>query len=288
MTKSRSQKIADKLMKLMKEQITSSSDIISFNELPFFSKEQLPNYIIRFGIQKIKNYLMYREQICNIRDLNAKLLPIYDKKYTAINSLFKVATTLCGYGECDETSQRAAIEFLAMGCEDAVNLVVLKGKPKIANPIPNNLNHFYIHMIVVIGSLEGRYHENVQKFFGDLPDSYILFDPSLKLMGPANKAVEILASMFKHYKIRWVEQVSLIQPAERIAYAKAKLDQARELSEVIKKELNIITNIKPMHRERLFSYPEKEYRNPESKPISLLLDENNKLDWETCMQKYHP
>ncbi|MES2217358.1 MAG: hypothetical protein V4501_02995 [Pseudomonadota bacterium] len=48
-------------------------------------------------------------------------------------------------------------------------------------------------------------------------------------------------------------------------------------------------NVSPVadsHRDMFFSSPEGNYRNVERKPMSLLIDDNDSLDWHTCMQSY--
>lgn len=144
-------------------------------------------------------------------------------------------------------------------------------------------------MTVIIGSIEVPYNNNPQDFFPNLPDSHILLDTLFNAIGPANKTLEIIASIFKHWEIDLVDQVVEISPPklQRVAYAKGILAKAKELSEIIMSKLNMTNKQKLSNQDMFFSHPEKKYKDVDSKPTSLLV-EDKKLDWDTCMQRYRP
>jgi hypothetical protein len=287
MPSERSKKLVKKVLNLIKSETTSSHDIIPFDELPFFHIQHIDKYVAQFGNEKIAAYIEHCSQSLKLRNLAQKLLPSYSGKTRSPNSLLKVATTLCGYGECDELSQRAAIELLARGCEDTVNLIVLRGKPCVDNPNPENAFDYYNHMIIVIGAIQIPYNKNIMHFFHCLPENYILFDPSLKLMGDANKTPQILASIFKYHGLHMVDIVVPIKPLDStpIAYGKAMLDLAREISEIMMRNLNITNKNRISNPNMFFSYHERIPRDLESRRTILLVDDN-RLDWNTCMQHY--
>ena len=290
MTTSRSMKIAKIVMNLLKRDTLSSHDIIPFDDLPFLYPSEMGRYVAQFGPGKMAAYLQHSEKSRQVRTLAYQLFPQYKKTLRNPGSTLKVAISLCGVGECDETSQRAALEILARDCQDKVNLIVLRGKPCVTNPDPKISSDYYGHMIIVIGCIRAYNNKyiNPRDFFQNLPASYILFDASFKLIGAANKTPQLLASLFKHYEINSLAEIVEIEShtMSQVAYAKSILCKAQEISEFMLKALNIKNEKQRSNQNLFFSQTEKRYRDFDNKPTSLLFNENDFLDWETCMRRY--
>jgi hypothetical protein len=236
--------IAEQLLKTLKSEITSATDIISRTELPFTRVDEFPMNIEKYGALRFNQYLTHLKKIEEIRTKASSLFPIYTAK--GIPSPFttiQVAITQCGIGECGETTNRATVElmtqFTERGLNIPVNMITTLGKARV--PFPKNDNDYYEHGFIIIGETptDWDYSTGLRAFRKLGPDC-ILLDPSLGIIGPARDTEKLLKKMFDAYEINRIAGVDTVEPNIGGVFAKDILKNAKEIASIIKRDLHLV------------------------------------------------
>lgn len=227
--------IAQNVVKKMKSEITSSNDVIPRAHNPFFFAADVSTYVDKFGIEKVENFIAHEIKTRAVRQKAIELMNALPKNTPAPVTTTQVAITLCGIGECSETSNRAMIELLKAGCKLPINIIGTKGKPKV--PIPASPADFYDHAFVIIGNCENL--DSDLNGLSRLDEKNVLLDPSLGIIGKAKETQILLSEIFKVYGIKTISSLVLIRPEIEGKMADVIFQNAKLMSDQIKTELHL-------------------------------------------------
>ena len=235
--------IAEQVLKNLKRDIKSSTDIIPRTELPYVLVHQFPSYIEKYGEETFSQYRAHVKKTQDVRAKAMSLLPIYRSKgIPAPISTIQVAITLCGVGECGETTNRAAVDlvakFLEEGLNTPVNTILTRGK--VCKPYFKNTTDSYDHAFVIIGQLPIDWDFSIGlSAFRSLGSDCILVDPSLGIIGLARDAEKILKKIFDVYEINRIESCSVISPQIDGSIVKEILRNSNVIAGIIKHDLHL-------------------------------------------------
>lgn len=225
--------LAQQVLTQIKLSVLSSNDIIPAVDLPNIYTDEMERYISAFGQKAVGKQVDYLKELEKVRTASQKLLEREQGRWKSPVSTSTVATTLCGVGECQETSNRAALELVGVGCKSLVNLVSIVGKsnPKHGGSEP------YLHVFVIIGDctplIEGESSINA---FARLSDECVLLDPFLNITGRANQLTTLLKDYIRVFGMSAVsESYCEIDPAT-VNYAE-RMQDAAAFAEEIKAEM---------------------------------------------------
>jgi hypothetical protein len=277
--RSHSWALAKKVLAKIKKEITTSNDIIPFAELPFFYAQDRNKYIEKFGLDKIEAYEKHTELLKKLRSFIPKYYPKYVNKIVFPLATLKIAISMCGVGECDEATQRAAMELVNLGCKEEINFILITGKPREVFPEPKKAEDYYGHTLIVIGDINKLINTDPKLFFQNLPDTHVLLDAKFRVVAAANKTPEVLKEIFEAFELNKVVSINGINPQEHFSACQKVASTAKAISEHFAKKLNI-QFLPRTHQDMFFSPPEKKYA-----PRSILLDDEE-LNWDTCIQRY--
>lgn len=173
-------KLAKLVLDEIKNTVTTSNDIIPAVELPVMDTKFLPEYVGRFGIDRVQEMLDYTQYAAELRgDIkNETLKKLKQDKHISPQTTTYVAVTMMGVGECADTSNLAVVLLAKMGYQAPIHAVVLNGKKPTGED--------YMHMMVVIGDCQITPSELVPSF-KKLSDDCVFIDPLLGIAGQANK-----------------------------------------------------------------------------------------------------
>ncbi|MBI4226425.1 hypothetical protein HY612_04920, partial [Candidatus Roizmanbacteria bacterium] len=219
------------------------NDIIPHTELPFFIPANKAQYEAQFGSEKIEKYLNYNALVPKVRAMAMSLSHQFDQgKFSTFVSA-QVATTMCGVGECGETSYLAVIKLIQADCQPCVNLIECNGM--IRNITQNGIE-FYNHAFVIIGDM-GNVNINLplMQILESLNDDCIVLDPLLGVITQANQ-ITLLPEVMNYFNIFGINQVANIQ--EFVTNASKEItntivEQAKKISEQAKEKLNLAPNM---------------------------------------------
>jgi hypothetical protein len=284
--RSHSWALAKKVLAKIKKEITTSNDIIPFAELPFFYAQDRNKYIEKFGLDKIEAYEKYTELLKKLRSLVTKYYPKYENKIDSPMATLKIAVSMCGVGECDEASQRAIMELVILGCKEEINLILVRGKPRVLYPDPEDFDHYYGHTFLIIGNINNWYEANPKLFFQNLPDTHVLLDAKFRIVAAANRTPEVLQEVFAALAIDKIAMISGVNPQEKSSSIQKMASIAKAIIEHFAKKLKLKIPER-IHQDMFFSPPAKKHHEHDIKPTSLLVGEDE-LSWNTCMAQYKP
>jgi hypothetical protein len=284
--RSHSWALAKKVLAKIKKEITTSNDIIPFAELPFFYAQDRNKYIEKFGLDKIEAYEKHTELLKKLRSFIPKYYPKYVNKIVFPLATLKIAISMCGVGECDEATQRAAMELVNLGCKEEINFILITGKPREVFPDPKKAEDYYGHTLIVIGDINKLINTDPKLFFQNLPDTHVLLDAKFRVVAAANRTPEVLQEVFAALAIDKIAMISGVNPQEKSSSIQKMASIAKALSEHFAKKLKLKIPER-IHQDMFFSPPAKKHHEHDIKPTSLLVGEDE-LSWNTCMAQYKP
>ncbi|QRN03983.1 hypothetical protein GH742_08945 [Legionella sp. MW5194] len=181
-------KLATTVLDEIKKTVTTSNDIIPAVDLPVMDTQLLPEYINRFGIDRVQEMLSYTDYAAQLRGdfKDSTLKKLKQDKQISPQTTTYVAITMMGVGECADTSNLAVVLLAKMGCQAPIHALVLNGKKPTGED--------FLHMMVVIGNGHINPSELIPTF-KKLSDDCVFIDPLLGVVGQANKIDTIKEQM---------------------------------------------------------------------------------------------
>ncbi len=169
-------------------------------------------------------------------------------------STINVAISLCGFGECGETSTRAVIDLLIDANKNnyhiALAIVVGLGQCKL--PITGreppsffqDFSQFYNHAFVIIGDsidFSDKYllSSEFKSEFSGLKKTNILLDPSLGRIGLAKEVPNLLKDIFEAYKIDRIGGVEYFDSELHGNTALTIFENALKIAKIVREELKL-------------------------------------------------
>jgi len=232
--------LATTILKKLKKELTSETDIIPCKELPFCPTDRFEEFKATFG-KRFDDYLFQASKLKNIRAKATSLLPILNGKM-APNVTADIAITLCGTGLCLERSNRLCVELLAAGCKEDINFITTLGKPRssIIDKSKPEVNSHYTHAFVIIGKLPFVINDEIGlAVFREFNDDCILVDPLLGITGKAKNTAILLKDYFKTYEINRLGEVTTMNHTDHFKHVKTILANAKMFSDLIKRDLGL-------------------------------------------------
>ncbi len=229
--------IASNILNDSYQSVTVSNDIISRVELPIMFGDEIHLYIKRFGEERMNEALKEVKVAGAVRSFAMGLiqkLQITDSMER--NLTMFLAITLCGVGECQDTSFLSVFKLLEAGCKN-IHLIEIKGKDR-PSEIPGD---YFDHEFVVIGDVSPLKKDNSITNLDNLDDKCIVLDRYLNLVGKANQYRKLAKDYIDVYQMNQITKIIDIPE-----FSKEKLvlikQNATDIAEKIKDFFQIITH----------------------------------------------
>lgn len=217
MTYKRNLELAQEVLKEIKENVTSSHDIISAIEMPVLIPAQIKEYQKKFGEDRVKRTLDYLAYSSKIREKLWRKEFIRLENENAISPIttLYVAITMMGIGECADTSNLGTILLCLKECESPVNIVFLEGRKPGGDIFP--------HALIVIGNCEviapltdGR--KKPIETFKYLSNDCVFLDPLIGVVGRANQiqSSSLENNYFQTYALSHIRQIIEIEDPKAV------------------------------------------------------------------------
>ena len=197
--------------------VISLNDIIPHRQISLtdrlhFTPTGCHRNIAKYGEEQTLRYEQHEQKLERVRTEAIKCEDLYAAKgISSLSTTVSVATTLCGFGECQETSNRALteliIKFSATKIQVPITVVTTEGRCLL----PNNEVFGYHHVFLIIGEIPKVFKLNGGlELFNQFSDDCILFDSSLGLVEKAKNLPRILRENFSQYQINKIVGVMTI------------------------------------------------------------------------------
>ncbi len=232
--------LASTVLAKIKAEVTSSNDIIPRVELPRIREEETPEYIKKFGEERVLE-LQRQQAFLNMvrllayRDsLKSRFLP---GGIASPSTTLGVAIAMMGVGESGEIANLAAILLCKSDCSSLVNVITLRG----VNPSGDIIEH----ALVVIGDCAAL--TNSIESFQLLGDDCVLLDPFLGVVGEA-KAIQTLSKEDRYlqtFKLNIILEGHTSNPATYRKQADAISQNAEALRDQWQQEIGSIYKRSP-------------------------------------------
>lgn len=220
--------LARQLLKILKEKVTGSHDIIPATDLVELLPANKKQDIARFGAKKMDEYNKYMVFLAKVRLLGEKIAQ-EDKSLCTISpfTIASLASTSLGIGECSEQCTKISYELMTRNRFDFMQVAII-GKVN-----ENDLEKMpYGHTFILLGS------DNFSaiRSLGDLKkltETVVVIDPFINYAGSAHDYMSDNATYINTYKFDRVIQNNLF-PKEIYNLLPLIKSQQDKLVEILK------------------------------------------------------
>lgn len=229
----------------VKKQVRSIHDIIPFRELPFFIEKDSSEYAKKFGEETVKRYIAAIELLREVRKKVTTFLP--SDELFSTQFIRDLAIGLCGIGECGEQTTFTIYKLLEKNYPLWINRVPIIGKKRNKY----DADPYYVHVVVLLNDTEFAGDSTFKTLdnFKSLSNT-LLVDPLFGVVDDAGAAFSLLHDIITQYELKdissgqqyddynydYIRAFSVDRDSKGLA---SLVSKAREISEWIKKELNL-------------------------------------------------